>query len=158
MRQSIPHKVAAYAICICISIVSSAHLYGQIIINEYSASNLGSFADNYGDYEDWIELHNPTGASVSVSGFHLSDNVTNPFKWVIPPGAMIPAGGYLVIWASGRDEVTGSNYHANFKLQQTKTPAESVILSSPLGTVLDQHTLEITKLAHSRGRSTDVAM
>jgi hypothetical protein len=28
----------------------------QVVINEYSCSNLSGFEDNYASYEDWVEL------------------------------------------------------------------------------------------------------
>ena len=31
-------------------------LLGQVVINEYSASNLTGYVDNYSMEEDWIEL------------------------------------------------------------------------------------------------------
>ena len=33
-------------------------LNAQVVINEYSASNLESFTDAFGKTEDWIELYN----------------------------------------------------------------------------------------------------
>ena len=36
----------------------------QLLINEYSASNVDGINDAFGDKEDWIELYNTTGASV----------------------------------------------------------------------------------------------
>ena len=33
-------------------------LFGQVVINEYSASNLSWYTDNYQMEEDWIELYN----------------------------------------------------------------------------------------------------
>jgi len=50
----------------------------QLVINEYSCSNYNDYADQFGDYEDWIELYNPSGAPVSTAGLFLSDNPANP--------------------------------------------------------------------------------
>ena len=33
-----------------------APLFGQVVINEYSAANLYGYVDNYSMEEDWIEL------------------------------------------------------------------------------------------------------
>ncbi|MBT3622211.1 MAG: hypothetical protein HN535_05635, partial [Flavobacteriales bacterium] len=41
---------------------------GQILINEYSAANYNTFADNYGEFEDWVELYNPTAAPIDING------------------------------------------------------------------------------------------
>jgi hypothetical protein len=47
--------------------------------------------------EDYVELFNPTGGAVDVSGWWLSDDHFARQKCVIPDGSIIPAGGYLVI-------------------------------------------------------------
>ncbi|MFV2068122.1 MAG: lamin tail domain-containing protein, partial [Pirellulales bacterium] len=47
---------------------------------------------------DQIELFNPTGSSVNVAGWFLSDDVAVPQKFRIPAGSVIPANGYLVLF------------------------------------------------------------
>ncbi|HMT52969.1 MAG TPA: CotH kinase family protein [Saprospiraceae bacterium] len=122
-------------------------LFGQVVINEYSASNLRQFADNFGKYEDWIELYNKNDKATDISGWYLSDRDTKPKKWQIPAGTVIPAKGYLVIWASGRD-LRDTVLHTNFKFSQTKGD-EFVVLSNAGGTILESSPLIITQLHHS---------
>ena len=45
---------------------------------------------------DSIELHNPGLESVDIGGWFLSDDFSQPKKFRIPDGTMIPAGGYRV--------------------------------------------------------------
>ncbi|MEI6122611.1 MAG: CotH kinase family protein [Bacteroidota bacterium] len=125
----------------------------QIVINEYSCSNVSSYTDNFGNYEDWIELYNTSAVAVTMNGWYLSDKITTPLKWRITT-ATIAAHGYLRIWASGRDIGTGT-LHANFKLTQCKP--EDIILSNASGTAADVLTLKPTLEGHSRGRTTDGA-
>ena len=74
----------------------------QVVINEYSCSNLAVFADNNGKYEDWVELYNTGLTPVDLSGYCLSDNVAKTKKWKIPvsSAAIIPANGFLRFWDS----------------------------------------------------------
>ena len=130
-------------------------LISQVVINEYSASNLTGYLDNHDKSEDWIELYNSGAESVNLEGYFLSDNPDNPSKWQIPSGISIPAGGYITFWASGRDAVESGNYHTNFKLKQTKANTESVVFTDPSGNIIDQVLLERTQLEHSRGRQPD---
>ncbi|RMG33884.1 MAG: hypothetical protein D6732_11180 [Methanobacteriota archaeon] len=44
--------------------------------------------------EEWIELYNPTGSSVDLTGWTISDNSRT---YSIASGTVIPAGGFLVI-------------------------------------------------------------
>ena len=128
-------------------------VFAQVIINEYSASNLSGYIDNYDSEEDWIELYNSGGSSVNLGGYHLSDNPDDPMKWAIPSGTMIPANGYLVFWCSGRDEASGSNYHTNFRLKQTKATTEHVVFADTNGDIINDFELQKTQLEHSIGRS-----
>ena len=38
----------------------------QVMINEFSAANYNAIPDNYGEYEDWIELYNAGATSVDL--------------------------------------------------------------------------------------------
>ncbi len=72
-------------------------------INEFMASNGATLADEDGNYEDWIELRNFGDAPVSLEGWGMSDNAGDPFKWVFPKDTIVEAGGYFLVWASGKD-------------------------------------------------------
>ena len=74
----------------------------QIVINEYSCSNVNTIQDNFNNYEDWIELYNKGNSTVNLAGYYLSDDASTPLKWAIPSGS-IPAQGYLLVFASGLD-------------------------------------------------------
>jgi hypothetical protein len=132
--------------------------YAQVVINEYSASNVNTFYDNYSENPDWIELYNLGTASVDLTGWFLSDDPNAANKWQFPSGVTISAGGFLKIWASGRDEVLSGNIHTNFKFTQTEQPPESVVLSDPTGVVVDMRVLSLTQAGHSNGRATNGAV
>ncbi len=130
----------------------------QVVINEYSCSNLSGFGDNYGKFEDWVELYNSSGETADISGFGLSDNIENPFRWTFPEGTTIDAYDFIRVWTSGRNETSsGSHMHTNFRLTQTKDEQEYVVLSDLSGGTTDIIPLEITQKEHSRGRATDGA-
>ncbi len=129
-------------------------LLAQIHLNEYSASNLNSFLDNFQKTEDWVELYNSSSAAVDLQGWYLSDKTSKPDKWRIPAGISIPANGFLRFWCSGRDTIAGDHYHTNFKLTQTKD-GEFVVLARPDKSIAESTPLELTLLGHSRCRSTD---
>ena len=96
-------------------------LKGQnIVINEYSAANYNTYQDNYGEYEDWVELYNTSAVAIDIDGWTITDKPSNPTKWTIPSSFIIPANGVAIIYCSGRDELIGGNAHTNFKITQTK--------------------------------------
>ncbi len=68
---------------------------------------------------DWIELYNAGPQEVDLSGWKLTDDEAEWQKWSFPPNTRIPAGGYLVVMATGYDigPTNGATYlHTNFKL------------------------------------------
>lgn len=132
-------------------------LSAQVMINEYSVSNLSTIQDNYLEYEDWIEIYNKNFTSANLSGYYLSDDTAAPMMWALPEGTVLPAGGMLVVWASGRNEVLDGHYHASFRLTQAKANPDQIVLSDPTGAILEYHVLEITQSNHSRGRITNGA-
>ncbi len=95
----------------------------SIVINELMARNTSSFVDESGQAGDWLELHNPGKADVSLSGVSLSDDNRDLFQWTFPDGAVLKAGGYIVVWADGAkstgEEPAAGPYHANFKLSKS---------------------------------------
>lgn len=134
------------------------HIQAQVVVNEVCASNMGTYADNYGEFEDWFELYNTTGAAVDISGWWLSNRAGNPLKWQAPAGTVIPAGGRQVFICSKRNEVVGAFIHTSFNLNQSES--DHVMLSTPAGDLVDdfEFTPDMrTKLGHSRGRTTDGA-
>ncbi len=123
-------------------------LDGQVLINEFSASNLNSFKDSFNKAEDWIELYNDSDQAINIGGWHLSDKAFKEKKWEIPAGTIISAKGYLVFFCSGRDSVFNNEYHTNFKLTQTKSN-EVVQLADPTGMVLDVQDVTLILVEHS---------
>ena len=102
-----------------------------LVINEIMASNDFSMADEAGEYDDWVEIHNYSGTDMSMKGFHLSDDAGAILKWVFPD-TTLESGGYLVVWTDD-DEEQGP-LHASFKLSAS---GEEVILSDTSGHIID---------------------
>jgi hypothetical protein len=88
--------------------------FGQIALNEVQSSNNSTIADDAGDFDDWIELYNPTIDSIEIGGLVLKDQLDT---WAIPigdPATHIPPGGYFLLWADDQEEQ--GIFHTNFKL------------------------------------------
>ena len=94
----------------------------QIVINEVQSSNRSTFADEDGDYEDWVELFNAGPDTVNLNGFGLTDREGDFFRWVFPD-TIIQPGGFMLIWASGKDRRTpGMPLHASFSIASEGEP------------------------------------
>lgn len=76
--------------------------HGALRINEVLASNDAAH-EVAGTFPDVIELFNSSDTEVSLADMSLTDQVSQPRKYVFPDGATIPAGGYLVVYAENAD-------------------------------------------------------
>jgi hypothetical protein len=107
----------------------------QIVINEIQASNGSTLFDEDGDAEDWIELYNAGRETVNLSGYGLSDDYDNPFRWIIPDVPIQP-GEYLIIWASGKERsLPSGQLHTNFSISSS---GEEIVLTTPGGEQADE--------------------
>jgi hypothetical protein len=68
----------------------------SIVLNEVLADN-GSLTNSDGTITDWVELYNPSAVPVNLSGYSLSDDPSQPGRWVFPPGSELAPGGFLVV-------------------------------------------------------------
>jgi len=96
------------------------------------SSNTNTLEDAEGDYPDWIEIYNDSDQSVNLLNFGLSDDIEELGKWTFP-SIEIASHEYMVVFASAKDVMIGSELHTNFKIKQS---GESLILSDQSGNVL----------------------
>ena len=106
----------------------------DIRITELIASNDEGLEDAEGRTPDWIELHNAGTSAVNLSGLFLTDDPDVPGKWPLPE-VSLGAGGYLVIFSSGRNLTDPAfDLHTNFKLSSR---GEFLALNAANGRVVD---------------------
>lgn len=128
-------KRLRYALAVLLAL-SSPILAQTPVITEFSADPTGksTFVDEDQDSSDWIEIQNPTDAEMDLAGMWLTDNATNLKKWAFPAPTTIPAGGYLVVFASGKNRaVSGKPLHASFQLN---TDSGDLLLVAADGTTV----------------------
>ena len=107
-----------------------------VVISEFVASNVSSFEDGYGSTPDWIELYNTGDTPIDLNGYHLSDDPANPFSWRFDQSAILGAQEYLVVFASGNNEVDpGGFFHTDFRLS---AGGEYIGLFDPSGDLLSE--------------------
>ncbi len=110
----------------------------DLMLTELMPSNTSAIADNKGAYSDYIEIYNSGSEPINLKDYGLSDDPEKVLKWKFPDITIAP-GEYLVVFASGEDE-KGTDLairaaHTNFRLAVYK---ETIVLSDPLGYILDQ--------------------
>jgi hypothetical protein len=101
-----------------------AQTSSDLRINELLVYNDSNYVDDYGIRSPWIEIFNSAYNTVNLGGMFLTDDLSNPTKYLILKGqniTKIPQRSYLVFWAD--NNTTRGILHLNFGLEPGKTIA-----------------------------------
>ena len=110
-------------------------LPATFFISEFMASNTRTLNDNYGNQTDWIEIFNPSATSGNLQGWFLTDDTNNLTKWKFP-SVILSSAGYLVVFASGRNETNNPAFlHTSFQLNAS---GEYLALVNPSTNVVSE--------------------
>ena len=132
----------------------SINTVGNLFINELMASNKTTYADPFGNYDDWIEIYNPTAQSLALGDYYLSDDSDTPNLWKLPSES-IAAGGFKIIWAAG--DTTLSTSHTNFKLSKSGESLGLYKMNGGIFETVDLISFDTQWSDYSLGRESDGA-
>ena len=104
-----------HAIGVGLLVAGAACTNGQVVINEVMAAN-DSAVLNGNSYPDYVELFNTSTNWVSLGGWSLTDNSTQPLKFVFPTGTLIGPRSTYVVWCDSNTNDPG--LHTGFGLKQ----------------------------------------
>jgi len=112
-----------------------ATVANHAVISEFMADNASGLVDGDGDFSDWIEIFNPTGSTIDLGSYFLTDDASDLTKWPFSPLTLAP-GQRAIIFASGKGS-TGpvGELHTHFKLS---AGGEYLALIAPGGTILQE--------------------
>lgn len=79
--------------------------------------------------KDAIELYNPTGTNVNVSGWYLTDSASTPKKYRIPNSSVLSAGGRLFF----NDDQFNAGTNGNVAFSLSSTGEEAYLVSGTNG-------------------------
>jgi len=85
----------------------------ELVINELMSSNANNVSDEFGEFDDWVELFNAGSSPVDLGGKYLTDNLNIPSKYALPSESLA-AGDWAFYWLDN-DPEQGA-YHAPFTL------------------------------------------
>ena len=139
-----------FAMLVCIASFAR-NVFADLRINEIMASNLLTIKDENGDSSDWVELYNPDSVAVNLQGWALSDSASNPLKWIFGSVSIQP-GQRLVVWASSKNRPNGPQIHTSWAISAS---GESILLTNPSGTLVDQFPSIAVARDVSMGRQPD---
>jgi len=84
-------------------------IFAQVVINEGSNRNYSGISDENGEFPDWIELYNAGIDTVYLWNYSLSDNASQPSKWVFPNINLAP-GEFRTVFCSDKDRKPVSGF------------------------------------------------
>jgi len=93
--------------------------YTGPVLNEILSRNNRAVVSPWGNYADFVELFNPSGSPVNLTGMGLGNSTDFGDAWKFPAGTTIAGGGYLTIWCdSSRAASTNASgpHNASFSL------------------------------------------
>ncbi|HEY5911965.1 MAG TPA: lamin tail domain-containing protein [Verrucomicrobiae bacterium] len=125
----------------------------RVSINEWMASNTRTLTNPAtGRFDDWFELYNPNSFPVDLSGWLLTDSLSNSTPYVIPRGYTIPAKEFRLVWGDGLNPTGSPDLHVNFTLNNN---GGVIALLAPDGRVANSVTFGKQTDDVSQGRSPD---
>jgi hypothetical protein len=134
--KSFQSAVLRLLLTLVLAAALSSAVRAEPVLSEFMAANSATLADEDGAFSDWIELHNPDALPVNLEGWSLTDSAANPTKWRFP-AVSLPAGGYLVVFASNKDRrAAAGSLHTNFALS---AGGEYLALVKPDGTRVTEY-------------------
>jgi spore coat protein CotH len=141
----------AGSLCFGLRPAASSVSTPTVAINEFLADNDGVIADEFGEFDDVLELYNAGSDDVDLQGMYLTDKLAEPTKFQIVNSIVIPSGGYAYFWADSQPEQ--GIYHTNFSLSKS---GEAIGLFAADGlTPVDTYTFGPQATDVSEGRCPD---
>ena len=120
-------------------------LIRDLRISELMPKNHTALQAPDGTFPDWIELYNADAEPVELAGWRLSDREEG--GWALPAHTLQP-GEYFLVYADGSGRTEEGLCCTDFSL----SPGETVYLTSPGGTLVDQMTGDTETANHSLAR------
>jgi hypothetical protein len=87
-----------------------------LCVNEIMEDNRETLTDDAGGTPSWIELHNPERTDISLAGWTVTDDETEPDRHVFADDLVVPGLGYLLLYAD--DETDQGSQHLAFELHK----------------------------------------
>jgi hypothetical protein len=142
------------------SVRASIAAFPTLWLNELlpvNASTLsGAVADRFGEYEPWVELFNGGTNAITLSGFYLTTNYSQPTLWPFSGSATIQPGQFKIVFLDGEPgESTTTEWHSSFRLTSGAGTLALTYVADGQTNVLDYLNYNVPSLGRSYGDCPD---
>ena len=104
---------------------------GQVVLNEILADNRATIS-NGDTFPDYVELFNRSAQTLNLGGMSLTDDLSQPRKYVFPTNTLLLPSRFLIVWCD--DQTNAPGLHTGFALNNK---GEAVGLYSAGSVLLD---------------------
>jgi hypothetical protein len=143
------NKILLLVFVFCIYVIRQGTAQ-SLKINEFQTKNVSTIADNYMEFDDWIEIANISGLDINLNGYYITDDLarTTRFQFSSTDNELVvPAHGYLLLWAD--DNNNQGHKHLNFNIS---SKGGVIALFSPTDQLIDSVNYRQQYLDISYGR------
>jgi hypothetical protein len=93
----------------------------NLVINELMQSNIDCIMDDLNDFPDsWVELYNPTNASIDLQDYKIGTKKKADKAWQLPRKRIGPKGHVIIYCDKAGGDEGVSALHTNFRLESGK--------------------------------------
>jgi len=118
-----------------------------LVINEYQSDNISTAQDQWGGFEDWIEIYNNSNNPINLEGYFLSDKIGDPTQFIFPDTTILP-NDYMIVWCD-QGGLFEPGLHTFFKLG---SGGDDILFSTPDTTTIDYVRFGIIPSDQTEGR------
>lgn len=149
-------NVALYTPGAVNSVRASKAAFPTLWLNELvpvnNAAVPNAAADRFGEYEPWVELFNGGTNPISLSGFYLTTNYSQPTLWPFPVSATLQPGEFKLVWLDGEPgESNATEWHTAFRLASAQGTFALTYVASGQTNVLDYLNYSLPSVGRSYG-------
>ncbi len=107
-------SLVALTLLSCFQLANAQSNAAALLINEIMARNIDMMLDPSYNYGGWIELYNPTNASISLNGLYISNDASNPrLVQLTSSHGSVPAKGFKTLWFDHYEQGNNGGWGGN---------------------------------------------
>lgn len=134
------------------SLTAFPTLWVNELVTVNSSTVTNAVADNFGEYEPWVEIYNGGTNAISLANFYLTTNYNQPTLWAFAGGATIQPGEFKLVWLDGEPgESNATQWHSSFRITPGQGSLALTYVSGGQTNVLDYLNYNVPSLGRSYG-------
>ena len=107
-------SLVALTLLSCFQLANAQSNAAALLVNEIMSRNIDLMLDPSYNYGGWIELYNPTNASISLNGLYISDDASNPrLVQLTSSHGSVPANGFKTLWFDHYEQANNGGWGGN---------------------------------------------